>query len=70
MSTSQQEQKLMDYSPLILIMGMNADGRLESVLVCDKDGYDKEIVRFVKSREFSLKELIGMDSKILLDSIT
>jgi hypothetical protein len=69
MSTSQQEQKLMDYQPLILIMGMKADGRLESVLVSDKPGYEKEIANFVKWKEYSLKELVGMDCKILLDSI-
>jgi hypothetical protein len=70
MSTSQQEQKLMDYAPLILIMGMKADGRLESVLVCDKPGYDLEIQNFVRFREFKTTELIGMDAKIFLDSTT
>jgi hypothetical protein len=69
MSTSQQEQKLMDYQPLILIMGMKADGRLESVLVCDKSGYEREVQNFPKFREFKVQEMIGMDAKIFLDSI-
>lgn len=69
MSTSQQEQKLMDYSPLILIMGMKADGKLESVLVCDKSGYEREIANFVKFRFFKVAEILGTDVSIFLDSI-
>ena len=70
MSTSHQEQKLIDYSPLILIMGMKADGKLESVLVCDKAGYEKEIAAYAKFRIFKQEELVGTDQKIFLDSIT
>lgn len=69
MSTSHQEQKLMDYSPLVLIMGMGADGKLSSTLVCDKAGYERELAGYAKFRIFKLEELVGTDQKIYTDSI-
>lgn len=56
MNTAESEQKLLNYKPLILILGMTGEGKLGSVLVDCENDY-REVMKFYKVvRRFLLTE--------------